>query len=560
MKKERRFCYNHLLFSEVIFLPMNHSYIKDIDYEKEFLEKLLKSKPLSRKIYLETQRKIARKYKIPFFNKDRLIKKYHTLVANNTFPGSSLMESLLRLKSVRSLSGIVVVSVLTKPYLCPGNCLYCPTEDNAPKSYIKDEPAVMRAIACKYDPLKQVRARIKALKATGHPTDKINIRVIGGTWSYYNKQYQTWFIKKCFSACNDIHTEGVDSMTLAELQKINETSENRIVEISIETRQDYINKGEIRRLRMLGVTKVELGVQSIYDSVLGLNNRGHTNEATITATKLLRDAGFKVSYQMMTNLPGSDIKRDQEMFLELFSNQIYQPDYLKIYPLALVKEAQIYKLYKEGKFKPHDQEQLKLLLKKIKKELPYYARVERIIRDIPAGYIVEGGAKVSNMRQIVQEEMAKEGNACKCIRCREVKQNNENGQNVQLYRQDYMAGGGLEIFLSYESKDRKHLHSLLRLRIPSTYYEKKMHFLKILNGSAIIREVHSFGQQVRIDNRIKGASQHKGLGRKLISKAEEIAKEEFGVNKIAVISGVGVREYFRKQGFDLEDTYMVKNL
>lgn len=528
-----------------------------IDPAEAFLIELSKEKALNQNAYFSIQRKIAREYKVQFFKKDKLLKTYHNLVENNTIKQDQRIERLLRLKNTRSGSGIVVVSVLTKPYECPGNCLYCPTEDNVPKSYLKDEPAVMRAIACQYDPYLQVKSRLRALEATGHKTDKINIRVIGATWSYYQKAYQTWFIKMCFSACNDSSNK---NRTLTELQRENETSKNRIVEISIETRQDYLNKAEIKRLRMLGVTKVELGVQSIFDDVLKLNNRGHDDSATIKATKMLKDAGFKVSYQMMANLPGSNLERDEKMFLDLFNDSKYKPDYLKIYPLALVKEAPIYKLYLEKKFKPYNGDELKNLIKNIKISVPYFVRIERVIRDIPADYIVEGGAKISNLRQIVANELAKEHLICRCIRCREVKETNIENEPVLLFREDYEASGGKEIFLSFENIERTKLYSMLRLRIPSQYFEKKMHFLPVLNKAALIREMHTYGQQISINEKSKKASQHKGYGKKLLAEAERIASEEFSINKIAIISGVGVREYFRKLGYELEETYMIKKV
>lgn len=512
---------------------------------------------ICQKTYFQIQRQTVRDYKVSFFHKDMLLKTYHKLVSNKIIPENEALLQLLRMKNTRSSSGIVVVSVLTKPYDCPGNCLYCPTQKGVPKSYLKDEPAVMRALACQFDPYLQVISRLKALTATGHETDKINIRIIGATWSFYKKAYQTWFIKKCFAACNGSKDF---SATLEELQTENETSKNRIVEISIETRQDYINKAEIIRLRKLGVTKVELGVQSIYDDILKLNNRGHQNIATIEATKLLKDAGFKISYQMMANLPGSNLKRDEETFVELFDNPAYKPDYLKIYPLALVKEAPIYKLYLENKFKPYNDSELTDLIKKIKLSVPYYTRIERVIRDIPAEYIVEGGAKISNLRQIVSNQLEKEGKRCKCIRCREVRETNVADEKVALFRDNYDASDGNEIFLSFENEDRTKIYSMLRLRIPSTYFSKKDSVLKTLNNAALVREMHTYGRQIAISEKDSEATQHMGYGKKLLAEAERITKKEYRLSKIAVISGVGVREYFRKRGYELEESYMVKRL
>lgn len=519
--------------------------------------KLSAADNICQKTYFQIQRQVVRDFKISFFHKDVLLKTYHKLVANKIIAQNESVLKLLRMKNTRSSSGIVVVSVLTKPYDCPGKCLYCPTQKGVPKSYLKDEPAVMRAIACQYDPYKQVISRLKALDATGHETDKINIRVIGATWSFYDKAYQTWFIKKCFAACNDSNNT---KATLEQLQRENQTSKNRIVEISIETRQDYINKDEIIRLRKLGVTKVELGVQSIYDDILKLNNRGHQNIETIKATKMLKDAGFKVSYQMMANLPGSDLEKDREAFEELFNNPNYKPDYLKIYPLALVKEAPVYKLYLEKKYKPYTEKELTNLLVKIKASVPYYTRIERVIRDIPAEYIVEGGAKISNLRQIVLEKLEQEGLKCKCIRCREIREIEATGEKAILFRESYDASDGKEIFLSFENKKRTKLFSMLRLRIPSTYFENKKGILPALSNAALIREMHTYGRQIAISKKDSRATQHMGYGKKLLAKAEEIARNEFNIHKVTVIAGVGVREYFKKQGYELKDSYMVKSL
>jgi len=436
----------------------------------------------------------------------------------------------------------------------------------------------MRAIACKYDPYVQMQYRLKALRDVGHITDKISIRIIGGTWSYYSKQYQTLFMKELFRAANHsnsvipaqagIQSDRIDPRVKPEddtranlvgLQEVNETANNRIVELSIETRPDYIDVNEIKRLRMLGVTKVELGVQSLYDKVLQMNNRGNSVDDVIKATKLLKDAGFKVSYQMMPNLFGSSIPKDEKIFLDLFNDSSYQPDHLKIYPLALIEKTELFNKYIAGQFKPYTADELTKLLSNIKSSIPYYCRVERIIRDIPAESIVEGGAKISNLRQIVANEMAKNNLQCHCVRCREVKQSDIDLKNIKLFRQDYDASDGKEIFLSFESPDRKYLVSLLRLRIPSYYFSGMRSPLSALDDIAIIRELHTYGPQVAVGQKTD-SPQHHGFGQRLVAEAENIAKNEFEIKKIAVISGIGTREYFRKFGYNLDRTYMTKIL
>ena len=499
---------------------------------------------------------IAKKYKVLCPTNVELLRVYHKMVKSKKLKETKILEILLRTRPVRSLSGIVNVSVLTKDWPCPGKCLYCPKQKGVPKSYLDNEPAVMRAILNKYDPYKQVKMRLLALRQAGHPVDKIELRIVGGTWSYYPKRYQIWFVNECFRACNEFAKGGtVPSLrgdcppygkflfqNLKKEQKKNEKTKQRIVGLSIETRPDFINEKEIKRLRELGVTYVELGVQSIYDDILKLNRRGHNVDATVKATKLLKNAGFKVCYQIMLNLPGSTVKRDEEMFKKLFFDDCFKPDYLKIYPCALLKQAPLYKWWLAKKYKPYNFNQLINLIKIIEKEIPYYVRVQRIARDIPSQSIIAGPTKVSNLRQLIDKE-------CKCIRCREVKENYNPKEKLSLFRQGYNASGGKEIFLSFENKDRKKLYSLLRLRITSS-------------KEAFIRDLHTYGQMLSVNNlslNSEKTPQHKGLGKKLIQEAEKITKEEFGINKIAIISGVGVRDYYRKLGYRLKDTYMVKN-
>ncbi|MEI6499212.1 MAG: tRNA uridine(34) 5-carboxymethylaminomethyl modification radical SAM/GNAT enzyme Elp3 [bacterium] len=524
----------------------------------KFIIELDRLKISSKKDFLSKQRDFARGTDRAFFTNDKLLQAYHKLVSNKIIQSSEAIEHLLTLKLTRSNSGIVVTSVLTKPYACPGKCLYCPSEADMPKSYLAKEPAVMRAITCKFDPYLQVKSRLRALTSVGHNTDKVNIRIVGGTWSYYPVAYQNWFVRRLFEAANeDANFEIKELKDLISLQTKNETAKHRVVEISAQTRQEYINDQEIIRLRKLSVTKVELGVQSIYDKVLLFNKRGNLTIDTINATKMLKRAGFKVSYQMMLNLPESNMQTDVEIFKELFENPDYQPDHLKIYPLALVKEAPVYNLYKKGGFKPYTKEELIEVIKKIKQYIPYYARVERVIRDIPAEYIVEGGAKVSNLRQEIGLSMAKEGAKCNCIRCREVKGTFDKNENYQLFHTKYESSAGTEYFLSIESDERKKLYSMLRLTLPNI--DTKPVF-SILNHSALVREIHTYGPQMSIGQTRLDAPQHQGFGKMLMKEAEKIAKADGRYDKIAVIAGIGVREYFRKLGYTLKETYMVKRL
>jgi len=530
----------------------------------QVIKELIRSRIKNRADLASLKRKLAKKYKIPCQSNIELLKAYHTFLKNKRIKKSKKIENLLKTRPIRSLSGIVNVSVLTKPYPCPGKCLYCPIEKGIPKSYVSGEPAVERAKKLKFNPYFQVKQRIEMLKSEGHPTDKIELRIVGGTWSFYPKNYQTWFVTRCFEACNQKR-----GRSLNEAQKLNEKAKHRIVGLSIETRPDFINISEVKRLRRLGVTMVELGVQNVFNDVLKSNLRGHGRKEIILATKLLKDAGFKVLYQMMPNLPGSDIERDEKMFEELFENPDFQPDLLKIYPCALLKEAPLYQWWKKGKYKPYTEKQLIILLKSIKNKIPYYVRIQRITRDIPSLSIVSGPAKISNLRQILAKELEKEGKPCLCIRCREVKEDYNPKEKLKLFRQDYQASDGKEIFLSFENKKRTKLYSLIRFRIPSQIFSGKKHFLSILKNSALIREIHTYGQLVPISetNPVVEKShywaritpQHQGLGKKLVKTAERIIKKEFNLNKIAVISGVGVRNYWRKLGYKLKNSYMIKD-
>ncbi|MBZ9578696.1 tRNA uridine(34) 5-carboxymethylaminomethyl modification radical SAM/GNAT enzyme Elp3, partial [Patescibacteria group bacterium] len=503
------------------------------------------------------KRKIAKKYRISCPSNIKLLKAYHNLVKKKRIKKSEILENLLRKRKIRSLSGVVVVSVLTKPYPCPGKCIYCPIEKGIPKSYLSGEPAVERAKRLRFDPYLQVQKRIESLKKQGHPVDKIELRIIGGSFSVYPKNYKIWFLINCFAAANKKEKalkKKINWKILERQQKINEKVSQRIVGISIETRPDLINKKEILYLRRLGVTMVEIGVQTIFDDILEKCKRGHGKKETIEATKLLKDAGFKVLYQMMPNLPGSDLKRDLQCFKKIFEDENFRPDWSKIYPCLVCKGSELYRIWKKREYRPYSDKELTNLLIQIKKNLPYWVRVARLFRDIPSQKI-EASCKISNLREVVRKEMQKRGLTCKCIRCREIREKYDPREKVYLFREDYRASDGKEIFLSYENKKREKLYSFLRLRIT----KQKQHFLPVLKNIAIIREIQTYGQLVPISKR-KEAVQHRGLGKTLIKTAEKIAKKEFGLNKIAAISGIGARNYWRKSGYKLRDTYMIKKI
>ena len=469
------------------------------------------------------------------------------------------LERLFRKRAIRTMSGIAPVAVLTKPYPCPGKCAYCPSEKDVPASYLANEPAVMRAIRCSYDPYQQTILRLKALENNGHEPKKIELIVIGGTWSYLPEKYQYWFILNCFQAANDfqhrrkqeLNTKNTKApiaknLKLAELQKRllaeqkkNETADYKMVGLTLETRPDYINDIEAKRMRELGCTRVELGAQAIDDKVLKLNRRGHGIKEIAQATKLLRDYGFKITYHLMPALPGSTPQKDLIWFKKLFSDENYQPDQIKFYPTIVTKGSLLYKWYKQGKYKPYSDKQLQDLIVKCKAAVPEYVRIIRLIRDIPGESIVAGNL-ITNLRQVMQQR----GVECHCIRCREAK-NKKPPLNPAINIINYAANGGQEYFISADSLDHKTLFGFCRLRITK-------------NGPiapALIRELHVYGELVPTGQKKK--VQHSGLGKLLLKTAEDIAKQQ-KIDKIAIISGVGVRGYYRKQGYRLKNSYMIK--
>ncbi len=528
------------------------------------LDQISSNRPKTSAGLRSLKRQVAVHTRQGLIRNDVLLQRYRQQIANRQRQPDHELERLLQLNRIRSESGIATVTVITKPYACPGRCIFCPTEARAPKSYLTNEPAVMRAIRNDYDPYRQVKSRLRTLDETGHPTDKIELIVKGGTWSFYPEGYQLEFIQRCLDAANDFQraqrqglrgageisesaecNEGLD-----QAQRRNETSPARIIGITIETRPDYINNDEIVRLRRLGVTRVELGVQTLEENVLRLIVRDHGTEEIRQATRQLKDAGFKIAYHLMPNLPGANPQSDLRSVQQLFDDPSYRPDALKFYPCVVVKSAELHQWWKDGRYQPYDDETLIELLIQMKQCVPPYVRIERVIRDIPSTSI-ESGCLTTNLREQVQQRMRARGLHCQCIRCRQVR--NTCAGPWTLVRRSYEASGGREIFLSMEQTDRQQLASLLRLRIPSTQRS-----LGFLFDCAIIRELHTYGPHVPIHEQRQEAVQHLGFGQRLIAEAERLAREEFGKTQMAVIAGVGVRGYYRRLGYQLRDTYMVK--
>jgi elongator complex protein 3 len=457
-------------------------------------------------------------------------------------------------KFARTISGVTPVAVMTLPMECPGRCIYCPTYAATPQSYTPESPAVLRAIKCDYDARRQVELRLEILSGMGHPTDKVELIIMGGTFLAYPVEYQYRFVKDCFDALN-----GTGSADLEEAQHLNETSRHRCVGLCIETRPDWCRQEEIDRMLEFGTTRVELGVQVLDDSIYQKVCRGHKVTDVVGTTAVLREHGFKVHYHIMPGLPGSTPEKDLELSAKIFSDNRFKPDGLKIYPTMVVAGTKLERWYRQGRYPPYDADTMINLVADIKSIVPRYVRISRVLRDIPSKYIVAG--LKNSLREKVREVMKQRQLECSCIRCREYGHRARAGWEIgqpHLARKDYEAAGGREIFLSFEDEGET-LFGLLRLRIQS----KTIAGLGQIdnNNQALIRELHVYGPEVSLGQRDKSAAQHKGLGRELLLEAERIASREFDTPIIAVLSGVGARTYYRSDfGYSLQGGYMAKKL
>jgi elongator complex protein 3 len=496
-------------------------------------------------------------------NKAALVAAYNQMIAAGEIQPDVALLDRIRMKPMRTLSGVTTVTVLTKPYPCPGKCIFCPTDVRMPKSYLPDEPGAMRALEHAFDPYVQVESRLRALTNLGHPTDKIELLILGGTWSSYRRDYQEWFVKRCFDAMNEINEERFkdepkdrsenSDVELEKAQAINETSTHRNVGLVIETRPDEINEDEIKWLRHLGVTKVQMGAQSFDDHVLEINKRGHVVECTQKAVALLRAAGFKIVLHWMPNLLGATPQSDREDFARMWHG--FCPDEIKIYPNQLLANAELYEYWQRGEFHPYTTEDLVDLIADIKPTIPRYCRVNRVIRDIPGNNVVEGNTRTS-LRQDVQDEMKKRGTRCQCIRCREVKGKTVELSSLQMDDFTYSADKAEEHFISFNTPEDG-LAGFIRLSLPSN--ESPQTGMSDLNGAALIREVHVYGQSLAVGAEKTGAAQHLGLGTRLLEEAESVARKN-GFKKLVVISAVGTREYYMGRGFERGEYYLVKKI
>lgn len=558
------------------------------------------------------------------FSRSQLIEAYRQFAEAGDFVLDEAVLKQLRRKPMRTISGVTPVTVLTKPFPCPGECIFCPNDVRMPKSYLSDEPGAQRAEQNAFDPYLQTYTRALTYHNLAHPTDKIEVIILGGTWSFYPESYQIWFIKRIFDALHDfgagidrrqevwdalkaqsqlhpehntsnvkiegvaldktynqvvqqiyademarsrqvasaISTQGERSVvaeyaTWDELEAVhhdNESAPCRVVGLVIETRPDHISAEEVLRVRRLGCTKVQIGFQSLNDEVLRKNRRGHTVAATRRAVGLLRQAGFKIHAHWMPNLYGSSPQMDVDDYTKMFTEPDFCPDELKVYPCSLIESAELMKRYQDGTWKPYSHDELLFVLVEAFKRTPEYCRLTRVIRDIPSTDIVVGN-HLTNFRQIVDEALVRQGATSGDIRWREVREAEIDPSELFLDEVRYDGGVSEELFLQFITPARK-IAGFLRLSLPKPDYAP-LH--EDLSAAAIIREVHVYGQSLGIGETAQGKAQHSGLGKQLIEQAANIARQH-GYERLAVISAIGTRDYYRKRGFVDGTLYQVRDL
>jgi len=468
---------------------------------------------------------------------------------------------ILRRKTTRTISGVTVVATMTKPYPCPQPepCAYCPGGPNqgSPQSYTGHEPAAMRGTQNNFDPYLQVRSRIGQLFAIGHKVDKIELIIMGGTFPATPMEYQTWFIQRCLDAIT-----GKDSASLEEAKANAETSSIRNVGITVETRPDWAKQQHVDAMLDMGVTRIELGVQNPDDEIYRLVGRTHTVADVEEATRTAKDSGLKIVYHLMPGMPGSNPQKDIAAFKRVFTDSAFKPDMIKIYPCLCIAGTKAHDWYQKGTYKPYTTEQAVALIAEIKKFIPPWVRVMRVQRDIPARLIL-AGVKKSNLRQLVHEQLKAQGDKCQCIRCREVGHRmavdhvKPDMEKVKIQSLRYEASEGKEIFISAEDQENKILIGYLRLRVPSA----KAHRPEITAApSAIVRELHVYGPLVPVGKHSATAWQHKGYGADLLKEAERMAREDYDLKKLLVISALGTRRYYMRFGYARDGVYVSKKL
>ena len=495
-----------------------------------------------------------------------------------------IVSDILKKKPTRTKSGVAIVAVMCHPHKCPhGRCLYCPESDIAPPSYTGEEPAALRGRMYEFHPYIQCFNRLTQLKKIGHPVDKVELIIMGGTFPSRDLCYQEWFVSQCLKAMTDfgLLLENNSELTLdkikirslekgilktyppndyaliSDVQKANENSKVRCVGMTFETRPDYCKKQHINRMLDYGVTRVELGVQTLSDEIYTKVKRGHDINDVIESNQLLRDSAIKVAMHMMPGLFANQ-KQDLKMFKQLFSDDNFKPDMLKIYPCLVTKGSELYDMWQNGNYTPYNDEEAVDLIVEIKKILPKWVRTMRIQRDIPST-LIEAGVKKSNLGELVYNKLEEQNINCQCIRCREIghKKTNQNYNldDYKLFKEAYTACGGIENFISIEDKNEESIAGFLRLRLPSENIFRQ----EISENTALIRELHVYGNMIQIGDKNPSIGQHTGFGEKLLKEAENIAIDN-DKNEIAIISGIGTRNYYRKFGYERKGPYMFKKL
>ena len=526
-----------------------------MDFYSEIINQILSKKIKTKEELHKTKVKLCKKYNFKKVPPDsEILSKLPNDLSDIEMEN---MISLLRKKSMRTISGVAIVAVMTSPEDCPhGLCVPCPggPSSNTPQSYTGYEPAALRATLNDFDPYLQTKNRIEQLKAIGHTVDKIGLIIMGGTFTARTPYYQKWFVKRCFDALNN-----KESATLESAKRNNETAKYRCIGLTVETRPDWFRLQHADNSLKLGATRVELGVQTIFDDVLYKMGRGHTVTDSINATRIAKESGFKVCYHMMPGLPGSDEKRDIESFLTIFEDSNFKPDMIKIYPTLTIKGTKLYDLWKKGEYEPLNTKSASKLISQLKTLVPEWVRIQRIQRDVPSQYI-DAGVDKSNLRQYVNSEMKKNNLICRCIRCREIGhisllKNIEIDENeISINCSYYDASGGEEVFISLVEKNLDALIGFLRLRNITNPHRFELN----KNPCMIIRELKVVGRELPIGYKKNKAFQHKGFGKELISEAERICLEVFDKKYLFVLSGVGVKEYYRSLGFKNNGVYLSK--
>ncbi|WP_410320006.1 tRNA uridine(34) 5-carboxymethylaminomethyl modification radical SAM/GNAT enzyme Elp3 [Methanobrevibacter sp.] len=548
---------------------------------RTIINDILKGKISTRRELEVKKRQLCRDLKLSRFMSNADILKYAKPEEKE------IVSGILKKKPTRTMSGVAIVAVMCHPHKCPhGRCFYCPESDIAPPSYTGEEPAALRGRMYEFHPYVQCFNRLKQLKKIGHPIDKVELIIMGGTFPSRDLCYQEWFTSQCLKAMTDFglilenkpknyeynldydeirsFEKGVlktyppnDYVLIDDVQRANENSKVRCVGMTFETRPDYCKKEHINRMLNFGVTRVELGVQTLSDDLYVKIKRGHTIADVTEANQLLRDSAIKVAMHMMPGL-FVDEKQDLKMFKQLFSDDNFKPDMLKIYPCLVTEGSELYDLWKAGGYSPYTDEEAVDLIVKIKKILPKWVRTMRIQRDIPST-LIEAGVKKSNLGELVYNKLEEEPINCQCIRCREIGHKKTSQEytldDFEMFKETYTACNGEENFLSIEDANEESIAGFLRLRFPS-----KNHFRpEITDKTALVRELHVYGNMIKIGDKNPKIGQHTGFGEKLLKEAENLSLEN-GKEDIAIISGIGSRNYYRKFGYEKVGPYMVKEL